>query len=561
MKKRIISLLLIALFCGSSAQAQKWEFVIEHVDNDSPRFKETVPLDDGTIAVPYYNYYPGSTGSFSSFQPGILLLSSEGEELMRKSYVKPAFWGYPPHLLWNEEGEMYMLSEYNPDHDTTSANYFLNFDNPPDYSILGLYKLDDGFEVVESYEHQIPIDTFPCPGLDNGFVSNSEYSGHIYVFTAIVDENTIVGGYMKTPTADYHNPRGHDSIFFFRMAFDGMMMERKGYDVDQGTHGFGGGLNWSISLMSTQIFKTEEGFVFFTNENYPIAFDGKEGLRFPGHAYFLDDEFNLIEEKLFKQRPGLDDQVFQYPTFVASNHNSMYLSTCFWKNGGNGQTGCALYEYDLGPNRTNELPILRYKERYGGGRDYTAQRQGVCLDADNNLFFAYSPKQGEGGMAIEYLFPDFDTIARLYYDLRPNSQLCRHAIQTICVDDNQDVLLTFNSHNPGVGGSKWSTITKFPGKAFLSIDEAQANGLHAAVAYPNPGRGLLNIGTGLKDARVEVYNLHGQLVHAENMVGGVASIVAESWPAGVYCWKVYATRSTSSSGSEVLVESGEWVKE
>lgn len=562
--KPIVLLITLALFCQSIVFAQQWEFVVELTDTNSPFLQETVLLDNGDIAVPYWFGHPDANPESHFGQPGILLLSADGEELVRKTYVKPAFWAYPPRLLWDEEGETYMMLEYSPDHDTTSANYFLNFDNPPDYSILGLYKLDDSFDIIESYEHQIPIDTFMNPGSTAGpQASNSLYCGSIYVFTTLVDENTIVGGYLKKPTADYDHPRGHDSLFFFRMGFDGTMIERKGYDIDYGAYGVGGIIEWGYANMSsTHLFKTDEGFAFYTTYSYPTSFGVKYEIGMPGHAYFLDNEFNLIELKEFNQRPGLEWQGYQNPTFVASHHNSMYLSTCFVPNGSHGCTGCALYEYDLGSGKTSELPILRYIERMSSNRfDYTALRQGACIDADDNVYFAYALRSGENGMTIEHLHPDFDTIATLRYDLRPNGQVCSHTIHSINVDKDGDVLLTFNSIEIGIGGRRWSSLVKFSDKTFMDVGENHEDGLQKALAYPNPGKTVLNIETDLKNAYLEVYDVNGKLVHSQYAKEGVATINTESWPAGTYLWKMYVDTSSSSTGFETLAKRGKWVKE
>ena len=552
---KLFTLLALVMLFGAKAFGQEWEYIVEHTDNDSPWLKDPIPLQDGNIAVPYYTLYPGSTSVLGSKQPGMLLLSSDGEELTRKSYLKPAFWGHSPYLLSDDEGTMYMLADYNPDHDTTIANYFMNFDNPPDYSILGLYELDESFSVVESYEHQIPIDTFSCPETDNTFGSHNEYSGSIYVFSAIVDDNTIVGGYMKTPTSDYHNPRGHDSVFFFRMGFDGTLIHRKGFDLDYGISGWGGNFNWSNSLMGHDIMKTDEGIVFFYDEQYPIAFDaanGKEKMQNPGHAFFLDHDFNLIEEKRYEQRPGLPHNYFQYSTYVPSRHNSVYLSCSYQKNTV-GKTGCALYEYGLDADRVSTLPTLRYIERTSSGWDFTAQRKGTCVDADNTIYFAYSLNDGLAGMTIEHLNPDFDTLRTLYYDLRPNFQACEHIVQTVEVDENGDLLLTFNSYNANNLAQQWSTITKFPAEAFVGIEEAHDNGLKVAIAYPNPGKDVLNIRTGLQDVRVEVYDVNGRLMHRQDITENVTEIDARDWAEGVYVWKVIV--------NGVEVESGKWIKE
>jgi hypothetical protein len=156
-------------------------------------------------------------------------------------------------------------------------------------------------------------------------------------------------------------------------------------------------------------------------------------------------------------------------------------------------------------------------------------------------------------MTIEHLDPDFDIIRTLYYDLRPNFQPCEHIVQTVEVDENGDLLLTFNSYNADNLAQQWSTITKFPAEAFVGIEEAHDNGLKVAIAYPNPGKDVLNIRTGLKDARVEVYDLRGRLMHSQALTDNVTAINATDWAEGVYVWRVVV------NGSEA--ESGKWIKE
>ena len=93
--------------------------------------------------------------------------------------------------------------------------------------------------------------------------------------------------------------------------------------------------------------------------------------------------------------------------------------------------------------------------------------------------------------------------------------------------------------------------------SFWNVEEAHENGLKVAMAYPNPGKDVLNIRTGLKDARVEVYDMSGRMVYGREITENITSINAESWPAGIYLWKVYTGVST---GSTTLVESGKWIK-
>ena len=76
--------------------------------------------------------------------------------------------------------------------------------------------------------------------------------------------------------------------------------------------------------------------------------------------------------------------------------------------------------------------------------------------------------------------------------------------------------------------------------------------------YPNPGKDVLNIRTGLKDARVEVYDMSGRMVYGREITDYVTSINAEGWPSGSYVWKVIVGAST---GSVTEAESGKWIKE
>ncbi|WP_373720862.1 T9SS type A sorting domain-containing protein, partial [Bacteroides heparinolyticus] len=98
-----------------------------------------------------------------------------------------------------------------------------------------------------------------------------------------------------------------------------------------------------------------------------------------------------------------------------------------------------------------------------------------------------------------------------------------------------------------------TSVVKFPAEAFVGIEEAHDNGLKVAVAYPNPGKDVLNIRTGLRDAWVEVYDSNGRLIHSQALTENVTGIDAGDWAEGIYVWKVMA------EGKEA--ECGKWVKE
>ena len=556
MKKNSFFVLAFALLFGAKASAQEWEYSIGFLEIGSPWMKEAKTLKDGNIAVTCStNTHTSSLNSFHPGQPGLLLLSPNGEELVRNTFYKPAFWGYYPHVLSDEEGRTYILAAYSPDHDSTSANYFMNFDNPPDHSFLGLYRLDEQLSIAESHEFQIPVDTSNRPYSETLFGGYNEYCGNIYVFSAFVDDGSVVGGYIKKPTFDYYNPNGNDSIFFFRIGFDGTLIRHVGYELDRHGEPGGGGLNWSMVLHGYNIVKAGNSSYYCFLNGYPINDYGKqtetEKNSFPGYVYRLDGEFNIVSEKHYHQRDGLGENHFLNAAYIGSRHNTVYLSCEYYPNS-YGYTGCALYEYGLDSDKTGILPILRYAERKKNSYslDDIAHIKGVAIASDNSVYFAYALEDGKNGMTIERLSPDFDTISTLYFgsDLVNN---VANIIQSIDVTEKDDILVTFQS-TPDYS-HWWTTVTKFPAEAFVGIEEAHASGLKVAVAYPNPGGNTLNIRTGLENARLEVYDATGRLIHGQEVTESETAIDAESWPSGIYVWKVYSNNKEA--------ETGKWVKE
>ena len=93
---------------------------------------------------------------------------------------------------------------------------------------------------------------------------------------------------------------------------------------------------------------------------------------------------------------------------------------------------------------------------------------------------------------------------------------------------------------------------------FKVYDGIEEDCSSAVVAYPNPGGNTLNIRTALLNARVEVYDMSGRLMHRREITENVTAIDATDWAKGVYVWKVYTGVST---GSGTLVETGKWIKE
>ena len=108
---------------------------------------------------------------------------------------------------------------------------------------------------------------------------------------------------------------------------------------------------------------------------------------------------------------------------------------------------------------------------------------------------------------------------------------------------------------------------KIDSEGYLGVSEMETAQLVSC--YPNPGKDVLNIRTGLKDAHVEVYDMNGRLVHSQALTENVTAIDATDWAEGVYVWKVYTSQvgpstlrvSSGTTGSATLAETGKWVKE
>ena len=99
-------------------------------------------------------------------------------------------------------------------------------------------------------------------------------------------------------------------------------------------------------------------------------------------------------------------------------------------------------------------------------------------------------------------------------------------------------------------------VLKIDADGMVGIEED--NTVVEIEVYPNPGKDVLNIRTGLKNARVEVYDMNGRVVYWQEITENVTSINTEGWPEGTYVWKVFVGTST---GSVTEAESGKWIKQ
>ncbi len=535
----------LAMLFGVKAIAQEWEHSIAYSMDDDECFElyDAIEMTNGNVALSSIFYYKSGAGDFYSAHPAVTLLSANGQEMARKDYFRPCYCttSYAPYLFENN-GCLFALMTYSPDHDSTYFNYFKNYDNPPADAVLGLYKLDSDLDIEESFEHSYVIDTFECRS-EQWENNPNEHSGNLFLFSAFEDDGDIVGAYFKMVSHDYFNPRGHDTLFLFRMNFNGEIIQRKGYEW----HTQGGMMQWSYRR--NHFVKTDSHYIFFAGSNQ----SGHQGT-----AFYYDKDFNLIRTRYMDHVGQPASNSITNISVKRSHHNTTYLVTSSVSNANSSMRDVRLYELDDDiANQSNIIPFVQHIERKTDNYDLPAILQSVDLAENNTLFFAYTLNVGfydnkDSWMMVERLDTNLDTITTCYYDIEPDKRINSHA-QCVTAAMDGGVLLVSRSKNLDDTNQRWTTITKFPAGAFEGIEETHDNGLRVAIAYPNPGKDVLNIRTGLKDAWVEVYDLNGRMVYRQEITENVTSINAKGWPSGAFIWKVIAC------GKEA--ESEKWIKQ
>ena len=558
MKRLRLALFVFTFLCGINLNSQEWEFFMDsYIESPYTRnFTDAIELSDGSIVINSPFKLP-IEGHATVPHPGLVKISADGTELVRNNYFRPAYCSISYNqILENEDGELFTLMTYSPDHERLSDNYFKNFDNPPTNAILGLYKIDDELNIVESYEHSFPIDTTENFGFHPMWdAMPNENCGRLYLFTSFIDNNgDIVGSFFKCPTFHSPNQVENDSMFFFKMNFEGDILQMKGI-VCQGGHGD----YWRHRGHS--MVETDSHYILYQvleHNDYNFSFIPS------GEAWYFDKDMNFVDKKAINQ-PGYTmptTSSLEYVSAVRSKHNTVYLTavTRSVENPlGDNYFDTRLYEIDDNlDNSTELLPIVNYIER---GTPYDDETQpfnnGIILRDDNTLIYVQNwnadeyYKNTDSWIIIEHLDENFETISELYYTSGEDEIYT--FVNSIVSTKEEDLLLV--GHANSLNGDKsWNFVTKFPASAFVSIEEAHAHNLKVAVAYPNPGGDVLNIRTGLRNATLHVYDMQGRKIHQQEITDEVTSIDASKWNSGTYIWKL------KTENGKLKVEEGKWVK-
>ena len=549
---RLLLTLSILLFSGiDKVFSQEWRIVEPTKwgeDSISFHYYETFELSNGNIIACGYFNHRNHVGEIASYHPGLSLISSDGKELYRNEYFRPWYQEMSRLYLFEKDEKVYFLTTYSPDHDTNSDNYFKNSDNPPTESIIGLYKLDSALNVVESHEHTFPIDTYEDVENEYWLHYTNHLCGKIYIYSAFEDNGIITGSYTKEVSYS-EKPKGNDSVFFFKMDFDGNLLLNKGYKTLVNEN--------AGNCYRQQMVKSENGYiVYYSGTLRPDCHSRVE---------YYDNDFNLIDTREVRM-PGHSPNSllasFRDHCVMRSNHNTTYVST-----GSRSLTlswfdeNVRLYEFDDDLNNSTEvLPVLRYFERETNDLDMPSMR-GLDMTSKGDILFAYtlnygSMRRGDSWVMIERLDSDFDTISTLFYD---DGEDIHTEVVSIQATNDDGLLLVTHSYFVGDDFNiykRWSAVSKFPASA-LTIEEAHAHNLKVAVAYPNPGGDVMNIRTGLRNAVLSVYDINGRKIHEQEITDDVTSVDASRWNSGTYVWKL-GIRNEELGIKEV--ETGKWVK-
>ena len=569
MKKSSLLLFVFALLFGAKAFGQEWEYSVEYDLSDVEVARQfcAYEMPDGRIMVCSDHCYQsglniGGTNELYPPHSAMIALSSQGDVLAQNIFFKQGYWGasWFPYVFGNEKGEVFMLASYSPDHCYSYFNYFKNYDNPPTDAILGLYKLNDNLEIEQSYEYSFPIDTVEDMGNSYWRFNPCAASGNIFIHSAILDGNNIVGAYTKSVESE--SPiQGNDSLFFFKMSLEGELLVNVGLSMIN--HGL---YAWQEMLRRDHIVKTDYGYIyynpmapsFFVTDSLPDNSGEGNKAGETGTVFYLDFDLNILRIRKFQQPDGHSFQnQCDNMAITRSGHNTTYLATQANVHYTQSTEDCRLFEFDDDIEATQDyLTIARQLERKTTHWDFVAISKAVAASDDNSVFFCYTLNCGEdfnsdSWIVIERLDEAFEAISTVYVSDDSDDLWCK--AESITTTHDGGVLLTYESHKTSNPNLNRTTVAKFPAEAFLSVEEAHANGLKVAIAYPNPGGNEMHIRTAVENAAVEVYDMNGCLVAQQPVMETETVIDATDWAAGTDIWKVVSDKAES--------ETGRWGKE
>ena len=534
--KFTVAIAFAVLFVGKSF-AQEWEYVRTYDANETitPNLMQSLTeLESGDIIV-NASWKDKNVNGTMSENPGIMKFSAEGELLNEVQWSRFGYRSDDQYIIESPDHDIIVMGHFLPDRDPNAGQFTLE---GCDKAYLYFYKFDNEFNMIDSVEYLIPLDTtnnaafYQAGGWGYPNISMAK----IKLTSAFVEDGCIVGSYTKTQTR-YDN-YALDSLFFFKMDFDGHFLVHKGISLgDRGSDPY---------AFNDQMISNDIGYVHYHSGQ-------NNAKNIADHCVLVDKDFNYVKTMGVDVPPeGGWPRAIDFEMVCKSPWGTTFMS-CLIDHVTTKTSAHDAFLQEMTEN-TGTVVVLHRIEAITDDYDMTALRSPASF-TDDGIIWAYTRDRGlwrdhDSWIMIEKLNRDFELVQEVYYPYQERTNL---NCNSYYVSRNGGVLLLSYCHELDNTDINHYILTKFPAEAFVGVEEAHDNGLKVAIAYPNPGKDVLNIRTGLKDAWVEVYDMSGRMVYGQEITENVTAIDAGDWAEGVYVWKVM------TRGKEA--EYGKWVKE
>ena len=555
MKKLLITFTML-LYGSMMFSQNEFEYISDSGESDWERgivhFSDIFEMDNGDYMlfgrkIPY-NYF----GRFSN-----------SGELLSETLINDSVPGYY-HLnidgvpiIKSKDGGFYVFTNLNPVLDTNDINFQGYFE-----AKIVMKKLNENLEVVHSKEMTIPLDT---TGIWDESIDLYDYP-EIEIGTVLDEGDGFVICYEKYVGEIYgpDEPHAH--------GFDSTFIIKTDYDLNILKSGSLGHLKCNELRHRNHLLYDEKDDEYLYYVSGEWNYSHKEGF----YLYRFDSDFNYIDEHYMANTDGTGYHTIHYRdddsstggiTFKRTSSNTTLMMSGARCNHFNGNLPIDSYTAAICLEMNDEAKMLdsitfaraekssanRTTAPYYGSIDWVDENR-VFIGATPNSYF--SPMlNGYQYFVIRMIDKDLNVLDELYYDLGETSALWTTILKA--TEDGGCMIAGHYMDFVNDPFTYYNFIKKFPPEAFDNIEEAHAHGLKLAVAYPNPGGDVMNIRTGLRNATLQVYDMHGRKVHEQEITDDVTSIDASKWENGTYVWKLGIRNEELGMK---CVESGKWVK-
>ena len=572
-RSRMIILTMLLILSNMVRAQFEFEYIFDSIKNESScsLFSDIIELDNGDFIVngrDLANYYTQCIYKFSA--SGNLIKEKHfKDELKMPGYKQYDDEGSP--LLVDKNGGYYMFLTYNPIFDTANINYVPGtFD-----AKIMMNKLNDDFEIEYSKEMSIGLDTVDWESLWAHY--NSVFIPPFITIGTVIDDNGegFVISYEKYIGEHPKHlwEHGNDSTFFLKTD----------YNLNVNTEGYYEHNRCNNKRHKNHLLhdNEENKYIYYTGSDWRENDATKKGF----YIHVFDEDFHFVKESMLPNSDGLGYNTYRFRDNTSTCEGITLRRTSSHTTIIGGGT-----EIFNATNNTIEdyfaatcieinddavlLDSMNFAHSDGDSPNYrTGVPSGCSIDFidENRLFFGATPGAYYSYMLMPAVYQFFilrlldrnlNTLDEVYYNAGVDSTVLWTNTLKATSDGGCIIAGLYRNYveNPNtiIPRACHSVLKKFPPEAFDGIEEAHANGLKVAFAYPNPGNAQLNIRTSLSDASVEVYDSQGKLIHYQSITDIITPISTDTWPSGIYFWRVLSGIST---GVVTVAETGKWIKE